>query len=100
MQPWIAFGVVAAVLASGCYSEPSVYEISGTFKASRTDADLADFHATVKPYSNDVAIMESFPEQFRIHGLGASCPDLARILAAKPYLASSSACVASQPPRY
>lgn len=84
--------LVLAALLSGCSGDAVSYRLSGAFTAERTQADLDDFSATVAPYSDDVAIMESFPEQFSIRGLDESCEPLREVLLAKPYIASVGEC--------
>ena len=69
------------------------HHLLGAFNASRTDADLEDFHQTVSNVTDDYAIMESFPEQFAIHDLSrAECGSLRDNLSEKPYLTRLSEC--------
>jgi hypothetical protein len=85
---------VAALLLSGCGSpdESATFQLSGSFTADRTQEDLDEFHAIVEPYSDDVAIMESFPEQFSIRGIVGGCEQLRATLDSKQYIASVGAC--------
>lgn len=82
------------VLAAGCATPDGggSFRLSGSFTSDRTEADLADFQAVVRPYSDDVAIMESFPEQFAINGIVGRCEQLRATLEAKPYIANVGAC--------
>ena len=95
----LALLAAAAVLLAGCASasEGPSFRLSGAFTAERTQADLDDFHATVAPYSGDVALLESFPEQFVIHAIVGGCDHLRATLQGKDYVASVSACVAETP---
>lgn len=88
----VALAIVALFL-SGCNGDAAYERLGGAFTAQRTAADLDDFQATVRPYSDDVAIRESFPEQFIIHGLDANdCIELSELLRAKPYIATLGPC--------
>lgn len=91
----LAILFVAPFLA-GCLDAHTVhYSISGAFTDERTSLDMADLEATTRPFSLDLAIMESFPEQFRVGTLHErECGELHDILAAKEYLASVGACTA------
>ena len=86
--------VAALVAAAGCASpdESESFQLSGSFTADRTQEDLDEFDAIVAPYSDDVAILESFPEQFSIRGIVGGCEQLRSTLDAKEYIASVSAC--------
>lgn len=92
----LALFAAATLLLAGCASagEGPSFRLSGAFTADRTQADLDDFHATVAPYSDDVALLESFPEQFVVHGIVGGCEQLRATLQAKDYVASVSACAA------
>lgn len=86
-------GAVFVVLA-GCASpdESETFRLSGSFTGDRTQEDLDEFEAIVEPYSHDVAILESFPEQFSIRGIVGGCEQLRSTLDSKDYIASVSAC--------
>lgn len=86
--------IALVVLLSGCAApDPSpTFSLSGSFTADRTQGDLDEFAAIVDPYSDDVAIMESFPEQFSIRGITGGCEQLRATLEAKDYVASVGAC--------
>lgn len=73
--------------------EPHHYALAGAFDANRTEEDLRDFDTTVQEYTDDYVLMESFPEQFRIHGLDADeCRALRADLDNKTYIARLSEC--------
>ena len=92
----VAVLAMAALVLAGCASagEGPSFRLSGAFTADRTQADLDDFRATVAPYSDDVALLESFPEQFVVHGIVGGCEQLRATLQGKDYVASVSACAA------
>lgn len=88
------------LLLSGCgtpESGPS-FQLSGAFTADRTQEDLDEFDAIVRPYSDDIAIMESFPEQFAIRGIEGGCEQLRATLDAKDYIATVGACTPESEP--
>ena len=92
--------VLLVVAASGCMSGPegAAYQLSGAFTAQRTQADIEEFHEIVAPFSSDVRIMESFPEQFVVAGMSKTgCDDARSQLVGKPYIGSLSQCLS--PPR-
>ena len=82
------------VLLSGCGSPGTgpTFRLSGAFTADRTQADLDEFEGIVRPYSDDVAYLESFPEQFVIAGIQGGCDQLRSTLQAKDYVASVGTC--------
>ncbi len=89
-----ALAVVLGVLLAGCGTPaagPS-FRLSGTFTQDRTQADLDEFNGIAARYSDDVAILESFPEQFAIRGIVGGCDQLRATLQAKDYVASVGAC--------
>ena len=88
--------LLVLLLLSGCLSSaPTPFDLSGSFTADRTQADLDEFHALVDPYADDVHIMESFPEQFAIDGKDVRrCDELLGLLKAKPYIAQVGPCSA------
>jgi hypothetical protein len=91
---------LSGVLLAGCTSEPRDVSLGGTFSGNRTENDLRDFQFTVEPFSKNVAIMESFPEQFRVGDLTrAQCEKLFARLEVKAYMTSLGPCIsASNPP--
>lgn len=86
--------LAAAILLAGCASPAAgpTFALSGAFTPERTQQDLDEFHAIVAPYSDDVAILESFPEQFSIRGITGGCEQLRATLDAKDYVASVGTC--------
>lgn len=82
---------VLALGLAGCAEEDS-YRLGGAFTADRTQDDMEEFQRIVEPYSDDVAILESFPEQFAIHHIHHGCEELRAKLQAKAYIASVSNC--------
>ena len=82
------------IVLPGCANpdESETFQLSGSFTQDRTQEDLADFNAVVEPYSDDVAIMESFPEQFSIRGIVGGCEQLRSTLDAKTYIAAVGTC--------
>lgn len=96
----ITLVVAIAVLAAGCASpsdSPS-FQLMGSFTADRTQGDLDEFHGLVAPYSDDVAIMESFPEQFAIRGIVGGCEQLRATLTSKDYIATLGSCTIESDP--
>lgn len=90
----LPLAVAAVLLAAGCASpgdSPS-FQLSGSFTVDRTQADLDEFQALAEPYSDDVAILESFPEQFVIRGIVGGCEQLRATLASKDYIATLGSC--------
>lgn len=83
-----------AFLLSGCATaeEGPQFRLGGSFTADRTDQDIAEFNAIVKPYSDDVALLESFPEQFVVSHIAGGCEQLRATLQSKDYIASVGAC--------
>lgn len=92
----VAFGAALLALAlAGCgtpAADGPTFRLGGAFTEQRTDADLQDFQRTVRPYSDDVLLMESFPEQFSIRGIVGGCEQLRSQLDAKPYIATVGQC--------
>lgn len=90
----LALAVLLLAPLAGCSSssEGPTFMLSGSFTAQFGSADRADFAATVKPYSDDVAYLESFPEQFMVHGIVGGCEQLRATLQGKDYVASVGAC--------
>lgn len=89
----IALAALTLAALAGCGSgAPAEYRVGGAFKSSRTAHDFDDLRATAAPYGGDVAILESFPEQFGITGLDSRCDELRGKLVQKVYLASASPC--------
>ena len=89
-----AFLVLTLLLFAGCATpdEGTKFRLSGSFTAERIQADLDEFHAIVRPYSDDVAILESFPEPFSIRGIVGGCEQLRATLETKDYIASVGTC--------
>lgn len=59
---WMVF-LLASLLFAGC-ADPVDYEIRGSFTSDRTDPDIQELVLKVESLGGEVAIMESFPEQF------------------------------------
>jgi hypothetical protein len=67
--------------------------VSGAFTADRTDDNVTQFHAWVEASSGVAAIMESFPEQFRVTNLSAAgCAVLHDHLEGAAFVARLSRC--------
>lgn len=87
--------LAALVLALGGCASPDdgpTFSLSGSFTAEFDEADRAEFNAIVAPYSDDVAFLESFPEQFSIRGIEGGCEQLRATLGGKDYVATVSTC--------
>lgn len=85
LQAAVLLMLVVAGLA-GCAQDPT-YWLGGAFSSERTEADLQDFDATAGRYSDDIAILESFPEQFSVGSLSKDdCGALRAELLQKDYL--------------
>lgn len=95
-----AAATVLALALAGCGTPaagPS-FMLSGAFTADRTQQDLDEFQAIVRPYSDEApTIMESFPEQFVIHGIEGGCEQLRVTLDSKDYIASVGTCTEERP---
>jgi hypothetical protein len=89
----LVLALLAVVAVSGCTSASPPYQFGGTFRESATASDLQDFEARMKRWgAQDVIVMESFPMQFQVRGLGEDCEG-ARIEATSlPYVHSASGC--------
>lgn len=85
--------VVLLVALAGCTNEGPSYRLGGSFTTSFTEADRADFTATVEAYGADVAFLESFPEQFSITHIHEGCEELRLKLDAKSYVANVGMCM-------
>lgn len=92
LRALLASTLVVAVAGCASPDDSETFQLSGSFTADRTQQDLDGFDALVAPYSDDVAIMESFPEQFSIRGIVGGCEQLRSTLDSKDYIASVSAC--------
>ncbi len=57
---------------AGCVEDGPTYNVTGAFTADRDNADLETLGQWVRERGGDVAIMESFPEQFHASGLSAT----------------------------
>lgn len=92
----LVLGLLVALALAGCSTSTSgpSFRLSGAFTEDRTEQDLQEFDRIVAPYSDDVLIMESFPEQFSIRGIEGGCEQLRVDLQAKDYIASVGTCVA------
>ena len=62
---WFMVAALSAFLLAGC-ADSLQYQASGAFTTERTQDDLAAFDAKVKELGGEAAIMESWPEQFRV----------------------------------
>lgn len=84
--------ILALLMLAGC-TDAEDYKMGGAFTSDRSQADLEEFNQLVGQYSDDVAIMESFPEQFSIRGMNqADCEELYTKLQAKSYISSLNVC--------
>ncbi len=94
--PGIGSLLILALALAGCLSStPDVAEagIRGAFTPERTSQDLQDFDSTARAHgARDIAIMESFPEQFSITIDAPSCDGLKQVLLDKPYLTGVRGC--------
>lgn len=90
--PWLLALLLAIPALAGCTAEPT-YAVGGAFTSERTEADMQDFDASASQYSDDIAILESFPEQFRVGSLSqADCEALREELLQKDYLGRVGDC--------
>ncbi len=88
----VALLVLIGMLA-GCTEAATEYQIRGAFTTDRSDDDIAALSAKAKGLGGEVAIMESFPEQFLISGLPlAACKEMAAWLDAQDFIASATPC--------
>lgn len=92
--------VVLGLLAAGCATPDAgpTFALGGSFTSAFDSADRADFNAVVAPYSDDVAFLESFPEQFSIRGITGGCEQLRATLQSKDYVASVGTCRSESDP--
>lgn len=88
-----ALSVLLVIGLAGCAGDAVSFQVGGSFRQDRADSDLDDLRATAAPYSDDVLVMESFPEQFNVRGLDEhGCNELRALLQAKAYLQHVGAC--------
>ncbi len=89
----LALAVLIVLMFAGCVEEePQSYQWSGAFTAERTNEDLQEFSQFASKHG-DVAILESFPEQFVISRLDAGgCQFLQPFIESRDYIASHSGC--------
>lgn len=97
----VLLGLSPVVAAQGA-GEPSQsagsdaadgFTLTGAFSPDRTDDNLTAFEDLAEEFSDDVAILESFPEQFRVGNLTRpDCIDLRAALASEPYIARLAEC--------
>lgn len=94
----LALLLAAAVLA-GCLSPAAeqaagpTYRVSGSFTRDFDGDDARDLEARLAPWYDRIAIMESYPAQYSLGGLGAEdCVEVRAILAERPYVATVGEC--------
>ena len=84
--------LLVIALFGGCVEE-STQEFGGTFTREATQADIDDFRERMtKRGADDVLVMESFPMQFRVTGLGDDCNAASDEARSLPYVADVSPC--------
>ncbi len=89
----LLFLALAGCLSTGDEAE---FGITGSFTSDRDNADIDTLSDWVRARGGEVAIMESFPEQFHASGLTkADCEDLAVQLDAWDFIQSRSDCKAA-----
>ena len=93
MRIFVLTTTLLALALAGCTDEGDSYRLGGAFTADFTQADRDEFARITAEYSDDVAIMESFPEQFAVHHMHHGCEELRAKLLEKSYIASVSACM-------
>lgn len=86
---WLLLAACMLPLA-GCAEEVPEARLAGAFTEGRTAEDMAEVRDILAPY--DVAIMESFPEQFSVTLPMEVCQERRDLLEDKPYLRSLSPC--------
>lgn len=68
--------LLVALLLAGCAGAPTAptlaggegdWWLHGTFSAERTQESLDAWCAVARAYDNECALMESYPEQYRLH---------------------------------
>ncbi|HEX9816862.1 MAG TPA: hypothetical protein VGB18_07770 [Candidatus Thermoplasmatota archaeon] len=85
-------GSLVFTLIAGCTSDGE-FDFGGTFTGEAGQSDLADFRARMEARgADDVLVMESFPMQFRVTGLGSDCDAAADEADSLPYVASVTPC--------
>ncbi len=86
--------LLAATSLAGCEAgESTSATLGGSFRDTRTDADIQEFNAKVAKYGAQATLAESFPEQFTIAGFDmTACEKLRAELVSKPYIAVLYAC--------
>lgn len=88
--------VVLALGLSACV-EPAgggdAYRFSGSFTEEATQQEMSEFTQKMKQRgANDVLLMESFPVQFQVVGLGNDCEDVRLDSQTLSYVESASPC--------
>lgn len=79
--------------AGGDAADGGTRRLGGSFTAEATQAQVQEAQGLAAAEGGDMAILESFPLQFAVSGLGAdACGRLHAALDAKPYVASVRAC--------
>lgn len=97
---------VASVLA-GCASpaaeqdpdpDGATYRVAGAFTREFSPGDERDLGERLSPWYERILIMESFPAQYNLGGLGAGdCQEVRAILLTLDYVATVSECLVEEP---
>src|SRR5688572_18510117 len=84
--------VLTTIVLGGCAAPVSETGFGGSFTESVTQSDIETFRERMnKQGAEDVLIMESFPPQFQVKGLGENCERARAEADSLPYVRSVSA---------
>lgn len=102
---WIAIILVAGstILVAGCATPeppaPTMFAVGGTLDRNATSEDVEDLRGRVQAHNGTLAIMESYPLQYRASGLmETECEALKLELASLAYVAVVGTCEATESP--
>jgi len=80
-------GALAGCLAHGDPPAEATFRIGGTFTEGATQAEMEKLGAEARRLGGDMALLESFPVQFRASGMeDAACEEFRAFAEAQPYV--------------
>lgn len=92
----VALSLLLVIGMPGC-TEPSPgapsYEVAGSFTEAATQADVDDLERRLAHWEAGLAVLETYPMQYRITiADGPACDEVREMLAARPYVADVGRC--------